>query len=356
MSYKKVQKDYLKYTARKKLFIIISSLFLILFTLIGITFGSAEISIADIFSALFGKADNTITQIIVNIRLPRVLSAVLAGIALSVSGVVMQSILKNPLGSPFTLGISNAAAFGAAFAVIVLHAGTLHSSANDSVIMNNPYLISISAFFWSLTSVIIVLMMTKIRGVSSETLILTGIILGSLFIAATTALEYFADDMELASIIFWTFGDLGRASWRDFFILFVLIIPAFIFFIRNRWNYNLLDTGDETAKSLGVNVNKVRVFGLIIASLITSITVSFFGIIAFVGLVVPHIVRRIIGNDERFLIPASAIFGGVFLLICDTIARTIISLIVLPVGIITSFVGAPLFIFLLIKRKGRGKW
>ncbi|MBI9037666.1 MAG: iron ABC transporter permease [Bacteroidales bacterium] len=356
MNYKKVQKDYLKYTARKKLFIIISFLFLILFIFIGITFGSAKIAISDIFSALFGSSENTITQIIVNIRLPRVLSAVLAGIALSVSGVVMQSILKNPLGSPFTLGISNAAAFGAAFAVIVLHAGTLHSSTTDSVIINNPYLISVSAFFWSLTSVIIVLLMTKLRGISSETLILTGIILGSLFLAATTAMEYFADDMELASIIFWTFGDLGRASWRDFFILFALIIPAFLFFIRNRWNYNLLDTGDETAKSLGVNVNKVRIFGLIIASLITSITVSFFGIIAFVGLVVPHIIRRIIGNDERFLIPASAIFGGVFLLICDTIARTIISPIVLPVGIITSFVGAPLFIFLLIKRKGRGKW
>ena len=205
-------------------------------------------------------------------------------------------------------------------------------------------------------SVLVVLLMTKFRGVSSETLILTGIILGSLFIAATTALQYFADDIELASIIFWTFGDLGRDSWRDFFILFTFIIPAFLFFLRNRWNYNLLDTGDETAKSLGVNVSRVRILGLIIASLITSLTVSFFGIIAFVGLVVPHIVRRIIGNDERFLIPGAAIFGGVFLLICDTIARTIISPIVLPVGIITSFVGAPLFIFLLIKGKEKGKW
>lgn len=356
MNYKKVQKEYLKYTGRKKLFLIIASLLLVLFTFIGITFGSAEISTRDVFSALFGNSDNIISQIIVNIRLPRVLSAVLAGIALSVSGVVMQSILRNPLGSPFTLGISNAAAFGAAFAVIVLHAGTLHSNASDSVILNNPYLISISAFFWSLTSVIVVLLMTKFRGVSSETLILTGIILGSLFIAATTALQYFADDMELASIIFWTFGDLGRASWRDFFILFTFIVPAFLFFFRNRWNYNLLDTGDETAKSLGVNVKKVRILGLIIASLITSLTVSFFGIIAFVGLVVPHIVRRIIGNDERFLIPGAAIFGGVFLLLCDTIARTIISPIVLPVGIITSFVGAPLFIFLLIKGKEKGKW
>ncbi len=351
-----LHKDYISYTRKKLLFITITILLLIFFILVGITFGSVRITIGDIFSVLFGQSNEVNSQIILNIRLPRVLSAVIAGMALSVSGAAMQSILRNPLGSPFTLGISNAAAFGAAFAVIVFGAGSMHSNASDSVIFNNPYIITISAFFWSLVSTFIILLMAKFKGATPETIILTGIVVGSLFIAATTGLQYFADDIELASIVFWTFGDIGRATWTDFIILLIVIIPAFLFFLKNRWNYNSLDSGDETAKSLGVNVERVRIWGMIVASLATSFAVSFFGIIAFVGLVVPHIVRRIIGSDERFLIPASAVFGGMFLLLSDTIARTIISPIVLPVGILTSFIGAPLFIFLLLKGKGRSQW
>jgi iron complex transport system permease protein len=162
--------------------------------------------------------------------------------------------------------------------------------------------------------------------------------------------------VQLASIIFWTFGDLGRVSWDEFYILVIVIIPGLIFFIYNRWNISAMNSGDETANSLGVNVEKLRIQMMLVASLTTAVSVSFFGIIAFVGLVVPHIVRRLVGNDERFLIPASALFGGSFLLISDIIARTIISPIVLPVGILTSFIGAPLFIYLLIKGRRGGMW
>ena len=328
---------------------------LVLFAVIGINQGAVDLDFTRIFGVFFDEANEVTRQIVWNIRLPRVLSAILAGMALSVAGAAMQSILRNPLGSPFTLGISNAAAFGAAVAVVVFGAGSMGSNTSDAVLVENPYLITICAFLASLAATLIILAVIRLRDASPETIILTGIMAGSLFMAGTTALQFFADDVEISAIVFWTFGDLGRAGWREFWVMLAVVAPTLFYFIYNRWNYNTMDAGDETARSLGVNVHKVRITGMLVASLSTAIAVSFFGIIAFVGLVVPHIVRSVTGPDERFLIPSSAIYGGVFLLISDTLARTIISPIVLPVGILTSFVGAPLFLFLLIRRR-RAQW
>jgi iron complex transport system permease protein len=356
MKAEQIKKNYQKHIRKKKFFVFGTLSALLLLTFVGISIGSSKIPLLDILSSFNGSGDAVQNQIIYNIRLPRVLSAILCGIALSVSGTAMQSILRNPLGSPFTLGISNAAAFGAAFAVIVFGAGNMQSSASDSVLVNNPYIITLSAFFWSLFSTALILIMARLKGASPENMILTGIITGSLFIALTTGLQYIADDVELAAIVFWTFGDLSRASWKELLILAIIVIPIFFYFILNRWNYNVLDAGDEPAKSLGVNISRVRLWGMILASLATATAVSFFGIIAFVGLVVPHIVRRMIGSDERFLLPASALFGGAFLLFSDILARTIIAPMILPVGIITSLVGAPIFIFLLFKGIGKRQW
>jgi iron complex transport system permease protein len=341
--------DYKKYIRKKIFFIIAVSIMLLILIFIGISIGSARISLSEIFTTIFATENTKNAQIIFNIRLPRVLAAALAGMALSSSGVAMQSLLKNPLASPVSLGISHGAAFGAAFAIVVLGAGASYSQQADAVVIYNPYIITISAFSWSLVSTFIILGLSKYKGSTPETIILSGIISGSLFTAGTSALQYFADDVQLSSIVFWLFGDLGKANWNDFYILLVVVTMTLFYFMKNRWNYNALNVGDETATSMGVNVNRVRTRGMIVASLATAFAVSFFGVIAFVGLVVPHIVRRFIGADERFLIPASAIFGGMFLLLSDTIARTVISPVILPVGILTSFIGAPLFIFLLIK-------
>ncbi|MBS3814291.1 iron ABC transporter permease, partial [Candidatus Bipolaricaulota bacterium] len=277
-----------------------------------------------------------------------------AGAGLAVAGASMQSILRNPLGSPYTLGISHAAAFGAAFSVIVLGAGTVQSSTADSVILNNPYIVTISAFGWSLVSTFIILLLAKLKRTSPATMILTGVALGSLFTAGYTAMQYFASETELASIVFWTFGDVGRATWRDFYIMLVAVIPAAGYFLYKSWDYEVLDSGDEAAKGLGVDVDKLRLYGMLISCLVTALIVSFVGIIGFIGLVVPHIIRRLIGGNERFLIPSSCILGAVLLLAADTAARTIIAPIVLPVGILTSFLGAPLFIYLVIR--GREYW
>ena len=351
-----IETSYKRYQGKKYAFLILIVVLLVVFAVAGITLGSANIGLKDILDVFSGSAGEMQRQIIVNIRLPRVLSAIMAGTALAVSGAAMQTILRNPLGSPFTLGISNAAAFGAAFAVIVLSAGTSQSGSTETILLDNPYSVTISAFLWSMVSTLIIFLLARFKGATPEVMILTGIILGSLFSAGITALQYFADDIEISSIVFWTFGDIGRGSWRDLFILMAVVLIAILIFLRNRWNYNALDAGDEMAKSLGVNVPRTRLTGMITASLATAVTVSFFGIIAFVGLVVPHIVRRVIGGDERFLIPASALFGGMFLLVSDTVARTIIVPVVLPVGILTSFLGAPLFLYLLIKGIGKGYW
>lgn len=347
---------YKHYIRRKNLFIAGTFLCLLLLMFIGLSIGAAGISFSEVMAAFTGKSGAVNAQIILNIRLPRIIAAVLCGMALAVSGTAMQSILRNPLGSPFTLGISSAAAFGAAFAVVVFGAGSMQSSANDSVIINNPFIITISAFFWSLFSTAVILLMAKARGATPENMILTGIIVGSLFTALMTGLQFLANDVELAAIVFWTFGDLSRASWNELLVQAAVVLPVVLYFIFNRWNYNVMDTGDEPARSLGVNVSRVRTRGMIMASLATAVAVSFFGIIAFVGLVVPHIVRKLIGGDERFLLPASTLFGGAFLLFSDIIARSIISPMVLPVGIITSIIGAPVFIFLLIKGTGRAQW
>ena len=351
-----IETNYRSYQGRKYAFLILIFILLVASAIAGILLGSAGIGLNDILKLISAEANELQQQIIVNIRLPRVLSAILAGTALAVSGAAMQTILRNPLGSPFTLGISNAAAFGAAFAVIVFSAGTSQSGNTESVLLNNPYSVTLSAFLWSMVSTLIIFLLARFKGATPEVMILTGIILGSLFSAGITALQYFADDIEISSIVFWTFGDIGRASWRDFGILLVVVLVAMILFMKNRWNYNALDAGDEMAKSLGVNVQRTRLTGMVTASLATAVTVSFFGIIAFVGLVVPHIVRRVIGGDERFLIPASALFGGMFLLVSDIVARTIIAPVVLPVGILTSFLGAPLFLYLLIRGIGKGYW
>ncbi|MBN2612442.1 MAG: iron ABC transporter permease [Bacteroidales bacterium] len=345
-----IHRKYKHYIRRKLLFLLAVIVLLVVFFFIGLSMGSINIHLKNILYSLTGLADYQDSVIVLNIRLPRILSAIVAGIALSVSGAAMQSLLRNPLASPVSLGISHGAAFGAAFAIIVLKG---ISNANTNFPVSTPYLISISAFFWSMVNTLIILTIAKLKGARPEVIILSGIISGSLFTAGTSALQYFGNDIQVSSIVFWLFGDMGKTSWNKFWVLLAVTIPATLYFIKNRWNYNALHAGDETAKSLGVKIGKVRMVGMFFATLASAVTVSFFGVIGFVGLVVPHIVRRFIGNDERFLIPASALFGGMFLLFADTVARVILSPVILPVGILTSFIGAPLFIYLLIKNIGR---
>ncbi|WP_238988874.1 FecCD family ABC transporter permease [Calorimonas adulescens] len=340
---------YQQYTGRKKFVILLLALLTVALSVIAVNAGSMDVSPYQIFMTLLGRGSGISDVVIWNIRLPRVLAGIIAGSGLSVAGCVMQNNLRNPLASPSTLGISNAAAFGANIAIIVFGAGSIQSSNTDAVIINNPYAVTASAFMWAMVGTLVIILLARLRGFSPEAMVLAGVAIGSLFSAGTILIQYFAQDVQVAAMVFWTFGDLGRASWKEVGIMAFLVIVSIVYFMFKRWDYNALDTGEETAKGLGVNVDRVRLEGMFVASLITAVTVSFLGIIGFIGLVGPQIIRRIIGADHRFLIPGSALMGALLLLCSDTLARTIIAPVVLPVGAITSFLGAPLFLYLLAR-------
>ncbi|MGQ9825802.1 MAG: FecCD family ABC transporter permease [Desulfotomaculales bacterium] len=348
-----VPESYLQYTRRKIFIICLLILFTALLGVYAINAGSAQASPAQVLLTLLGKEKGSLSIIIWNIRLPRILAAVTAGVGLSVAGCVMQNILRNPLASPFTLGISQGAAFGAAVAIIALGAGSTGSTSADAVIVNNPYLVSGSAFLGAMATTLVVLSLARLKGVTPEAMVLAGVALGSLFSAATVILQYFASDVQVASVVFWTFGDIGRASWRELAVMAAVTGTTLLYFLANRWNYNALDGGEETARGLGVEVEKVRLTGMLLASLITAVVVSFLGIIGFIGLVGPHLMRRLLGGDHRFLIPGASVMGGFLLLASDTLARTVVAPVVLPVGAVTSFMGAPLFLYLLTRGAGK---
>jgi iron complex transport system permease protein len=323
-------------------------IFLLLFGLFSLSIGGHKLSLSTIYQALIGKGGNTAELIIWNIRLPRILAAIIAGISLAVSGAVMQCTLRNPLASPYTIGISHGAMFGAAVAIILFGIGGAEST--GKIFINSPYLITVFAFLGSFVAVLVILLLAKLKNFAPETIILAGVTMSSLFTAGTMVMQYFANDLQLAAMVYWSFGDLGRPHWVEVGIMAVFMILSVAYFIYKRWDYNALESGEESAKSLGVNTKKTRLLGMLVASLLVSVNVAFLGIIGFVGLICPHLVRILIGGDYRFIIPISALIGALLLLISDTVARTIISPIILPVGILTSFLGAPVFLYLLIKR------
>lgn len=343
--------QYKRYRARNVRFIFILLILLVFIGMVALIAGSHRISWTELWALLKGEGIEMNRQIIFNIRLPRILATIITGIILSVSGAIMQILLRNPLASPYTLGISNAAAFGASFGIVFLGAGTGIVRSSDLFMMTNPYIITLSAFLGSLLGLGIILLIIKVKQASVETIILSGVIINSLFGAGIAVMQYVANNVQLASIVFWNFGDLGRSDWSKLVFLAVVLLPALVYFHYKRWDYKVLGSGDDYAQSMGVRPQRIRVIGLVVTSLITAVAVSFFGVIAFVGLVVPHIVRKFIGDNEEFLITGSAVFGGMFLLLCDTVARTIISPVILPVGILTSFLGVPLFLFLLTRKR-----
>ena len=220
--------------------------------------------------------------------------------------------------------------------------------------VSHPYVVTGCAFACSLGAVALILTLSKLRGFSPESVVLAGTALGSLFTAGTTILQYFGDETGIAAALFWTFGDLGRVSWGENGVMAVVVGAALVYFLFTRWDYNALANGEELARSLGVNAGRVRLLGLLLSSLLTAVTVAFLGMIGFIGLIAPQIMKRVGGSDHRFLIPASALLGAAVLLLADTAARSVISPVVLPVGAVTSLLGAPLFFYLLLRgRNGR---
>lgn len=340
--------SYREYIEFKLFIIFLFAILVIVAALFSIAAGSAGLTIKEVLLALVGRGTETTRTVVINLRLSRVLASIIGGTGLAITGCAMQSILRNPLASDSTIGVSQGAAFGAAFAIVVLGAGVQYHT-NDAVTVTNPYLVSICAFAFSMVSTLVVLGLSRFKEITPESMILSGVALSALFGGGTAIMQYFADDVSLATIVFWTFGDMGRTSWKQIIIMAIVVLISSVYYFFNRWNYNALQSGENSAKGLGVNVDTMRIVGMIVCSFTSAVIVSFVGIINFVGLVSPHVMRRLIGDDYRYLLPASALAGSLMLLLSDTVARLVVAPVVLPIGAITSFLGAPLFLYLLYK-------
>ena len=337
---------------RKMVLFVLSMILLTAATALAALCMNTDLGLSSVIGIMFdkyGPGVDPIDSILVwDLGLPRIVSALLAGVALGAAGAVMQCVLRNPLGSPYTLGISNAAAFGASIGIVLFGGGVIVGQSSAFVQIDNPYIVTASAFMWSMIATAIIIVLVKVTKVSPETMVLAGVALSSIFSAGISLLQYIFNEYALSTIVFWQFGSMGKASWEELGLIFVVCIVASLYFMYNRLDYNALDAGDDVASSLGVNVNRTRILTLVLAALVTSIVVSFMGIIAFIGLLGPHIVRRFVGNDHRYLIPGSMLMGAIILLVSDCIGQNIADF-TIPVGIITSFLGGPLFLYLLIR-------
>jgi len=346
-----IQRQYKKHVRKRLLFGMVLLVLLLVASFWGLRIGSYPVGDVDLMRAICGEGDAILRHVVWNIRLPRLAAALLAGACLGLAGAAMQTVLSNPLASPFTVGISQGAAFGAAFAIIVIGAGELTIEENGSLPVS-PHVIALCAFGGSLLTVVTLLILASARDLSPEALILTGVALSSFFGAATMLLQYFASDIQVAAAVFWTFGDLGKARWKEIMLILLAALPALFTFALKRWDFNALLWGDDTARSLGTNVSALRLVSLLMAALVSSVSTAFLGIIGFVGLIAPHIMRMIVGEDHRFLFPYAALSGAVLLIVSDALARLVVAPVVLPVGILTSFAGVPLFLYLVVKHRG----
>jgi len=334
-SYDSIQKTYRSHVRHKALWIGVLLIGLVLLSAYAMTMGAYALSARELLAAVIGQADEASKVVLVNIRLPRIVAALICGWGLSLAGLVIQSLLKNPLGSPSTLGISQGAAFGASLSIVVFG--------------SRVFSVTAFAFGGAIGATVIILVLARLKRLSPEAIILAGVALASLFASATILLQYLATETELAMVVFWTFGDVARSNWREIFLLTTVVILATGVLYLLRWDLNVMATGESTAQGLGVDVQKIRILGMVLASTVAALATAFHGVIAFVGLIAPHIARRTVGDNHGLLLPFSAVVGAALLLAADTIGRVLIGSGALPVGVITSFLGAPMFLYLLMR-------
>jgi len=329
--------------------IILLLLLIVVSLIIAVSLGASGVSFIKALKIIFSggavEGQGLAGRIVLSIRLPRAVAAICAGIALASAGLLMQGIFQNPLVSPYTLGVSNGAAFGASIAIVMRGAIAARYPAIAE------YALPFFAFVFSSLSMLIVYLVSKVKKHDTKTLILAGVAIGYLFSALVSSVRYFSDVRELPELIFWTMGGLSGINWNAIIIIAVVVLIGIVFMLYFAWDLNALAAGEETAVSLGVNYKRIKVLAFVLSTLMTSAAVSFTGVIGFVGLIAPHIAKMIVGSDYRFSIPASAFMGALLLLVSDTIARLLIAPSEIPVGVITSFIGVPFFLYLILRNR-----
>ncbi len=362
-----------KYNAsiRKKVLLIISLIAISIVTLFaGICLGSVDIPPIDIIRAFFHPvfpdwvaepSQSYYSDFIFKGRIPRVLLVALTGFSLGVAGMVMQGLLRNPLVSPFTLGLSTAASFGAALAILfgpvlfgALYTFTVDLGGNVTFYGDDVVTI-LFAFAMSTISIGIVLMLARGRDVTRSTVILSGVVISYLFQAGVMATKYFSDDDQLREITLWIMGSFSGSTWGEVMALIPIVVACCIYLIKLSLDINALSAGDDVATNLGIDVPKLRRNGLIVCTLMTASCLAFTGVIGFVGLMAPHLCRMLIGNDSRYLLPSAGLMGIAILAVSDLFCRLIIRPGELPVGIVLYVIGGAFFIWMIGNKKWRAR-
>jgi len=336
---------YHRYILKKWAFIGICTVIMILVIGVSLTVGEYNVGFIETYQIIFDHITGNITStlkdyIIIDLRMPRIVVGLIAGAGLAVAGVVMQSVLKNPLADPYTTGVSSGALFGATLAMTM-----------GATIASGQYSIVINAFVFSLIPTIVIMAVSKIKSASPTVMIMAGIAVMYIFNAFTTVIKLWADPNDLAGLYRWQVGSLSMASWSEMPIMLAVTFAGIVLMQIASRKLNVLSTGDENAKAMGIDVEKMRMLCMGVVALVSAAIVSFTGLIGFVGIVAPHVVRLFIGADNRYLIPASMIFGMVLMISADLVGRVVIAPTILQVGVITAFLGGPLFLWLIIRKK-----
>ncbi|MDY6911242.1 MAG: iron ABC transporter permease [Chloroflexota bacterium] len=338
---------YDKITGQKRTLLLGLAVVIVIAFLADICIGPAWLSITEIFSAIFqpDSVDRGVQVIVRDIRLPIALMAVMVGASLAIAGAEMQTILDNPLASPFTLGISSAAGFGAALA-LVFGAG---------ISIGEEFVVPINAFLFAVLTCFLIYSISKVGRFGVGAIVLAGIAVSLFFQSALATVEYYAAEEELEAVVFWMFGNLTRVTWLKLGIVTVVLAVTTPLLVKDAWKLTALRLGEEKARSLGIDVVRLRLKVFICVSVITAVAVCFTGIIGFIGLVGPHIARMLVGEDQRFFLPTSALAGAIFLAAASIASKLVDPGAIFPIGVLTSLIGLPFFIFLLI-RTGRQYW
>lgn len=335
-----MKKEYLLEVKRKRMKIFILAVILVVVFLASLAIGRYFIPLPDMLDVLLGKSQNPMaTQVLFEVRLPRVLAALIIGASLSISGAAYQGMFKNPLVSPDLLGASAGAGFGAALGILL----------SFSLIG-----IKFTSFGFGIIAVFLAWFISSRFGKGDDTfflLILGGILVSTVFQSLISVTKYVADpDDKLPAITFWLMGSLSKVTYEDVLLLFIPFLICAVALMSVSFKLNIMSFGEEEAKTLGINVRLVKGVVVVCATVLTASSVSLCGMIGWVGLVIPHLTRMVVGPDFKYLIPTSALVGGIYLLLVDNFSRTITA-VEIPLGILTSLIGAPFFVYLLMKRK-----
>ncbi len=341
--------SYRRTRARRISFILVCIVACLILSIYSVTIGPYPMTMGDVIDVLWNfitmqlQDDTTIAHIVLNLRLPRIIGGIICGFALAVCGAAMQSMMKNPLADPYTMGISSGAGFGAALAMIL----GIELIAGGGIVVN--------AFVFAVIPAVIILFLSRFRKATPTMMVLCGISLMYLFNALTQLFMLIADPDDMSAVYEWMVGSLDGVSYDELLLVLLVTVIGSLYVQYMANQLNVMGIGDESAQTLGVDVERRRLVILMVITLVAASVVSFTGVIGFVGLVAPHIARTLIGSDNRYLIPASGVVGSLLLVASDILARTIASPVMLPVGVITACVGGPLFM-LLILRSTKETW